>query len=173
MTTLTLCRPAESARHPTPWLGAAALVLAVVAVAAIGGSMMTGVVREWYDTLPKPEWTPPDWVFGPVWTLLYTMMATAAAIVWMEKDRDEICCPVWAFTIQLGLNLAWSVLFFGLRSPLLGFLDICLLWVAAGVTMTQFFLVSRTAGWLMLPYWLWVSFAAVLNGSIVLLAAQS
>ncbi|WP_439631651.1 TspO/MBR family protein [Gemmata sp.] len=173
MTAAPLYAPIGNGRRPAPWVGAAALVAAVVAVAAIGGSMMTGVVREWYDTLPKPEWTPPDWVFGPVWALLYTMMAAAAAIVWREKDRDEIGCPVWAFSIQLALNLAWSVLFFGLRSPLLGFLDICLLWVAAGVTMTQFFLVSRAAGWLMLPYWLWVSFAAVLNGSIVLLAAHS
>ncbi len=169
MASAILPRPVESGPRLKSWIGVIAIVAAVVGVAVIGSTVMTGAVREWYHSVSKPVWTPPDWVFGPVWTALYTMMATAAAIVWLERDNDDICCPVGAFSIQLALNLAWSVLFFGLRSPLLGFLDICLLWVAAGVTMTQFFLVSKTAGWLMVPYWLWITFAGVLNGSIILL----
>ncbi|MCE9561797.1 MAG: tryptophan-rich sensory protein [Planctomycetes bacterium] len=154
---------------PTSWVGVVAITVAVVGVASIGGAVMTTAVTAWYHSIPKPQWTPPDWVFGPVWTLLYTMMGIAASIVWLERNNDDICCPIGAFSIQLALNLAWSVLFFGLRSPLLGFLDICALWVVVGVTMTQFFLVSRTAGWLMLPYWLWITFAGALNASIVLL----
>ena len=159
------------AERPASWIGVTAIAFAVVAVAVIGGTVMTMSANAWYHSIPKPGWTPPDWVFGPVWTLLYVMMGVAASIVWLERDNDDICCPVGAFSIQLVLNLAWSVLFFGLRSPLLGFIDICALWVVVGVTMTQFFLVSRTAGWLMLPYWLWITFAGALNASIVILGA--
>jgi tryptophan-rich sensory protein len=147
------------------------IVLAVAAVAAVGGLVTATSVRTWYPTLPRPAWTPPDRVFAPVWTVLYAMMAAAASIIWVRRAQFDICCPLGAFAIQLILNLAWPLLFFGLRSPLLGFLDICLLWVATGVTVTQFFLVSRAAGWLLAPYWAWVTFAAALNAAIVLLGA--
>jgi len=167
--TAILPRPVDREPRQASWIGVVAIVVAVIAVAVIGGTVMNSTVREWYHTIPKPAWTPPDWVFGPVWMILYTMMATAASIVWLERKTEDICCPIGAFSIQLVLNLAWSLLFFGLRSPLLGFIDICVLWIAAGVAMTQFFLVSRTAGWLMVPYWLWITFAGALNGSIVLL----
>lgn len=152
-------------------LGVVAIVLAVAATAAIGGLVTAPAVRTWYPDLTKPSWTPPAEVFGPVWTTLYAMMAVAASIVWVKRGRgNDICCPMGAFGVQLLLNLAWSVLFFGLRSPLLGFLDICLLWVAVGVTVTQFFLISRPAGWLLVPYWAWLTFAVALNAAIVLLA---
>jgi len=96
-------------------------------------------------------------------------MAVAASVVWLSRRCDDVCCPLSAFEAQLALNLAWSVCFFGLRSPLLGFLDVCLLWVAVALTTAEFFLVSRTAGWLMVPYWLWVTFTAALNGAILIL----
>jgi len=105
-------------------------------------------------------------VFGPVWLVLYAMMALAASLVCLGRD---ICCPVSAFSIQLGLNLAWPVLFFGFHNPLLGLLDVCLLWVATGNTITQFFLVSRLAGWLMIPFCCWMTFVVVPNASIMLL----
>jgi tryptophan-rich sensory protein len=108
-------------------------------------------------------------VFGPVWTALYAAMALAAAVVWLSRDYDDACCPLCAFGAQLVLNLAWTVCFFGLKNPLLGFLDMCLLWVAVALTTAEFFLVSRTAGLLMLPYWAWVTFAAALNAAIVVL----
>lgn len=169
MTTATLHHPDHThARHGS-WLGVAAILAAVAAVAVIGGVVTTSSVNSWYRELPKPIWTPPDWLFGPVWLVLYAMMAVAASLVWLSRERREVCCPLTAFSVQLGLNLAWSGFFFGLRNPLLGFLDICLLWVAIGLTVTQFFQVSRAAGWLMLPYWLWVTFAAALNAAIVLL----
>lgn len=149
-------------------LGVAVIVAATAFVAVLGGAVTATSVGGWYAHLPKPVWTPPDWVFGPVWTALYAMMAVAASIVWISRDRDDVCCPLSAFGAQLFLNLAWSVCFFGLKSPLLGFLDICLLWVAVAVTAAEFFLVSRAAGLLMVPYWLWITFAGVLNATIVI-----
>ena len=160
-------RTARAARAAT-WWGAAAIVMAVATVALVGGIVTAPAVQTWYADLARPAWTPPNWVFAPVWGTLYAMMAAAAVLVWARRDRSEICCPLGAFAIQLGLNLAWPLLFFGLRSPLLGFLDICLLWIAVAVTATQFFLVSRVAGWLLAPYWAWVTFAAVLNAAIIL-----
>lgn len=160
--------PSPPALHPARWVGVGVIVVSVALVAIAGGLATATSVKSWYVTLPKPEWTPPGWVFGPVWTLLYVMMAVAASMVWVTRSRRGECCPMTAFGVQLGLNLAWSVLFFGLRSPVLGFIDVCLLWGAIAVTATQFFRVSRTAGWLMVPYWLWVTFAATLNASIVL-----
>ena len=172
MTTADLHHSPRTAPHPTArattWLGLVVIVLAVAAVAAVGALVTAPAVRSWYPTLPRPAWTPPDRVFGAVWTVLYALMALAAVIVWVRRDRVDVCCPLGAFALQLALNLAWPLLFFGLKSPLLGFLDICLLWVAAGVTVAQFFLVSRIAGWFLAPYWAWVTFAAALNAAIVL-----
>jgi benzodiazapine receptor len=149
-------------------MGVVAIVAAVTAVAVIGSLVTVPAVRTWYPQLPLPAWTPPGWVFSAVWTVLYALMAVAASVVWARRDGIEICCPLGAFALQLVLNLAWPLLFFGLRSPLLGFLDVCLLWVATAVTTAQFYLVSRVAGWLFAPYWAWVTFAATLNAAIVL-----
>ncbi len=168
MATMSLHSREQTSHRHTSWWGVAAIVLAVAAVAAIGELATASSVRTWYPEVAKPSWTPPNQVFGPVWTVLYAMMAAAASVVWLSRNRVDVCCSMSAFAVQLGLNLAWSGLFFGLRSPLLGFLDICLLWVAVGVTVVQFFQVSRLAGWLMAPYWMWVTFAAALNASIVL-----
>jgi tryptophan-rich sensory protein len=154
--------------HPGP-CGVAVIVLACALVPTVATIVSAPAVDGWYSGVPKPSWTPPAWVFGPVWTALYALMAVAASIVWLARDRDDVCCPLTAFGVQLALNFAWSVCFFGLQSPLLGFLDVCLLWVMVAVTTAEFFLVSRTAGWLMVPYWLWVTFAAALNGAILLL----
>ncbi|MBX9626191.1 MAG: tryptophan-rich sensory protein [Gemmataceae bacterium] len=149
--------------------GVGVLAAACLAVAVAGGLVTAGPVKSWYPDLPKPGWTPPDWVFGPVWTALYLMMAVAASLVWLARDRDDVCCPLTAFGLQLTANLLWSVLFFGLESPLLGFLDILVMWGLVGLTTVQFWGVSRAAGGLLVPYWLWVTYAAVLNGSILLL----
>jgi len=91
--------------------------------------------------------------------------------VWLARDSEEVCCPLTAFAVQLTANLLWSVLFFGTRTPVLAFLDLLLLWVVVGVSTAQFFTVSRLAGVLMVPYFLWVSFVALLNGTIVAMAA--
>jgi translocator protein len=149
--------------------GVAVIVLACTLVPVLATSVSAPAVDGWYAGVPKPHWTPPEWVFGPVWTALYALMAVAASIVWLSRARGDVCCPLCAFGVQLVLNLAWSVCFFALRSPLLAFLDVCVLWVVVAVTTAEFFLVSRTAGWLMVPYWLWVTYAAALNAGILVL----
>jgi tryptophan-rich sensory protein len=169
MSSLTLDRLKRDVGARPNLYGVGAIVLACVAVPAIGAAVSAPAVDGWYADVPKPTWTPPSWVFGPVWTALYAMMAVAASLVWVSRAADDVCCPLSAFGVQLLLNLAWSVCFFGLRSPLLAFLDVCLLWVMVAVTAAEFFLVSRAAGWLMVPYWLWVTFAAALNAAILLM----
>jgi len=115
---------------------------------------------EWYAGLRKPSWNPPGWVFGPVWTVLYAAMAVAAWRVWKAGDSR----PALAlYAVQLALNAAWSWLFFGLHRPGLAFVDIVALWAAILATTLAFFPKDRAAGWLMVPYLAWVSFAAVLN----------
>jgi len=169
MSSLTLCGENHSTRTPGPGsLGVAVIVFACAVVSAVGAAVSAPAVGGWYEGIPKPSGTLPESAFGPVRTALFAMMAVAASIVWLSRRCDDVCCPLTAFGVQLALNLAWSVCFFGLRSPLLGFLDVCLLWVAVALTTAEFFLVSRTAGWLMVPYWLWVTFAAALNGAILL-----
>ena len=148
--------------------GVVAIVAVCAAVLVIGAAVSAPGVEGWHAGGPEPNWPPPRWVFGPVWVVLYVVTAVAASIVWLSRRRGDVCCPLSAFGVQLALGLAWSVCFFGLRSPLLGFLDVCLLWVMVAVTAVEFFRVSRTAGWLMAPYWLWVTLAAVLNAAIIL-----
>jgi tryptophan-rich sensory protein len=122
---------------------------------------------EWYETLNKPSFTPPGWIFGPVWTVLYIMMAVAAIIVFRKGLSSEgVRLGLVLFAIQLALNLSWPPVYFGLH--LLGWsvVIIIALWVAIGATTIVFFRISTLAGALMIPYWLWVSFASVLNISI-------
>jgi tryptophan-rich sensory protein len=165
---LTRPHPQTADEHRTwTWGGVVVICVACLAVAVVGGLVTAGPVKTWYPDLPKPDWTPPDWVFGPVWTVLYVLMAAAGSLVWLARDEDDVCCPLTGFSLQLVANLAWSVLFFGFRSPLLGLLDILALWFLIGLTVAQFFVVSRLAAWLLAPYWAWVTYAAFLNGSIV------
>ena len=133
------------------------------AVALLSGLVTAGPVRTWYPALAKPAWTPPPWVFGPAWTVLYAMIAVAAWRIWRRRGRGTALA---AYGAQLVLNAAWSFLFFGARSPLAGLLDILLLWGAIVVTLALFRRVDRLAAWLLAPYLLWVTFAAALNFSI-------
>jgi tryptophan-rich sensory protein len=165
-------RPETADEHRTrSWVGAGIVVAACFAVEVVSGLVTASDLRgDWYAALAKPAWTPPDAAFGPIWSGLYLMMAAAGSLVWLTRDREDVCCPLAGFGLQLAANLAWTVLFFGLHSPFLAFLDVLVLWVLVGLTALHFFEVSKPAGWLMVPYWLWVSFAAVLNGSILALA---
>lgn len=148
------------------WWVLAGFIVACVAVGGLGGFATAQSVVEWYPTLNKPSWTPPSWLFGPVWTLLYLMMAVAAWLVWRAGNSKGALILFWA---QLALNLAWSFLFFGARSPILGLLDIILLWIAIAATIFAFALHSRKAAFLLVPYLAWVSFATALNSAIYLL----
>ena len=120
----------------------------------------------WYSQIQKPSWTPPAWLFGPVWSALYLMMAVAVWWVWRQGGWGAQRGALTLFLVQLVLNAAWSWLFFGLRSPSLGMIGIVLLWIAILLTVLAFFRVSPLAGWLMVPSFLWVSYASALNFTI-------
>jgi len=141
-------------------LGLAGWVLLCFSAAALGGFFLPG---EWYAQLRKPAWNPPGWIFGPVWTALYTMMAVAAWLVWRRGGFAVQRVPLGLFLLQLLFNALWSPLFFGLHNPALAFAEIVLLWLALLATIVAFGKVQRGAGILLLPYLAWVSFAAVLN----------
>lgn len=128
--------------------------------AAMGAWFMPG---EWYALLKKPSWNPPAWVFGPVWTALYAMMAVAAWLVWRRGGFAAQRRPLALFLVQLVLNAAWTPLFFGLKQPGWAFTEIVLLWWAITATLIAFRRVSQAAAWLLAPYLAWVSFAAALN----------
>jgi translocator protein len=134
----------------------------------VGGGMLSGLVTapailEWYPTLNKPSWTPPSWLFGPAWTVFYILMAIAAWLVWKTGNAKT---AMILFFAQLLLNFAWSLLFFGARSPGLGLIDVTAMWLAIAATIFAFAFKSRLAAFLMVPYLCWVSFAAALNAAI-------
>jgi len=124
-------------------------------------------VTTWYPTLAKPGFTPPNWLFAPVWTLLYAMMGVAAFLVWRcGAHRRRVRAALVAFGAQLALNAGWSFAFFGARSPVLGLVVIVLLWGLLAWTIDRFFRVRPVAGWLLVPYLLWVTYALALNAAI-------
>jgi benzodiazapine receptor len=136
----------------------------------IGAIFTTPAVPTWYAALKKPAFTPPGWVFSPVWIALYLLMGVSAFMVWSKGwGEGRVRMALGLFVVQLVLNALWSLMFFGLRSPLAGFVNILALWIFILLTMLYFFKVSTTAGTLLVPYILWVSFAAVLNFSILVL----
>lgn len=146
--------------------------LGLVAVTAVLGSVYTSMsVPDWYDGLAKPEWTPPAWLFGPVWTALYLLMALAAWLVWHRAGGFRPAkLALTLFVVQLGLNVGWSMLFFGFRAPGWALAEIILLWLAILTTALVFLRHSRGAAILLVPYLAWVAFAGALNAAIVGLA---
>ncbi len=134
--------------------------------AAVGAALTAVPVRDWYQTLRKPAWTPPDWVFGPVWTLLYLMMALAAWLVWRRTGWSRGRTALGLFAVQLSLNAVWSPLFFRLQNPGIAFVDIILLWAAIAATLWSFRRISALAASLFFPYLMWVSYATALNWAI-------
>ncbi len=145
------------------WPGLAVWLVLCFAAPALGSAAGPG---EWYAQLQKPAWNPPGWVFGPVWTLLYAMMAVAAWGVWRRGGWRAQRLPLSLFLTQLALNALWTPLFFGLRSPGLALVDIVLLWLALAATLAAFARVHRASAVLLAPYLAWVSFAAFLNFTI-------
>jgi tryptophan-rich sensory protein len=140
----------------------AAWLAASFAAAALGG-IATRQAPEFYAQLVRPEWAPPGWVFGPVWTTLYFLMAVAAWRVWR---KDGFGFPVYVFVVQLAFNALWSWLFFAWRMGAAAFLEVVVLWALIVATVVAFFRVERLAGLLMLPYLAWVSFAAALTYAV-------
>jgi tryptophan-rich sensory protein len=143
-------------------LGLAGWLLATFAAAAVGGAAVANA-GAFYEGLMRPDWAPPSWLFGPVWTVLYILMAVAAWLVWRVNGFRAAVVPLTIFIAQLVVNASWSWLFFAAGYGGLAFADILLLWGLIVSTIVAFRGVSALAGWLLVPYLLWVTFAAVLN----------
>jgi benzodiazapine receptor len=156
----------EKSAYSLVWKGIAAVVICEAA-GALGSLFTSPKIATWYQTLMLPAFAPPSWLFAPVWITLYFLMGIGLFLILREGQRGiSISTPVWIFGIQLTLNVLWSFLFFGLESPLAGLIGIIILWFAIILTIREFYPVSRTAAYLLLPYIVWVSIAAVLNYSI-------
>lgn len=129
----------------------------------VGARFLPG---EWYAGLRKPVWNPPDWIFAPVWTLLYTLMAVSAWLVWHPKGARAVALGLGLYVLQLLFNAMWSWLFFGLHRTGLALAEILLLWCCITAMVIVFWKLDWRAGTLLLPYLLWVSFATVLNATL-------
>ena len=140
----------------------ASLILCQLA-GLLGSLFTTPAIPTWYQTLNKPSFTPPNWIFGPVWISLFILMGISLFMVWRRQYHTQVKAALIFFSVQLSLNVLWSVAFFGLKLPLLGLIDIILLWIAILLTIQNFLRVSKIGGFLLLPYLIWVSFAALLN----------
>jgi len=141
-------------------LGLAGWLVVTFAAAWIGSRYMPGA---WYASLAKPSWNPPNYLFGPVWSVLYVLMAVAAWLVWRKAGFSGAGPALILFVVQLALNSLWSYLFFGQHRPDMAFYDITVLWVAIQIVAALFWRVDPIAGGLMVPYIAWVSFASYLN----------
>jgi tryptophan-rich sensory protein len=141
------------------------LALMVFAVLCIGAASMGAIFRPgaWYESMDRPPWRPPNWLFGPAWAVLFLTMAAAAWMIWSFAPPGQQTVPLAWWGLQLALNACWSPIFFGLRRPGLAFKEVLLLWCAVLGTVISFLGAYPPAGWLLLPYLAWVSFASVLN----------
>lgn len=146
----------------------AIVVVICLVVGYVSGMVTRASITTWYPTLIKPSFNPPNWIFAPVWTSLYIMMGIAAGLVWNQitTHKEAVTKALQFFTIQLVLNALWSYLFFGLHNLILATIEVVLLWLMIFETYSQFTKISKTAGYLLLPYLAWVSFASVLTASI-------
>jgi len=148
------------------WAGLVTFIVLCLGAGGLGAIATTPEIPTWYQDLVKPSWNPPAYLFGPVWTALFVMMAIAGWLVWKPRGFTQAAVPLTLFGSQLVLNVAWSWIFFGAHQPGWAFLEIIVLWLAILATTAAFFRSDKTAGWLMIPYLAWVSFASVLNFTI-------
>ncbi|MEZ6064547.1 MAG: TspO/MBR family protein [Planctomycetaceae bacterium] len=159
-------RPAaeeNSTRSAGDWLALMLFVGVCLGAGGLGAMATTPEIDGWYRTIERPAWSPPDWVFGPVWTTLYVLMGIAAWLVWRLGAQSRNIGPSRLFVIQLILNIAWSWIFFARHEIGWAAVEIVVLWLAIVATTIAFFRRSRIAGWLLVPYLAWVTFASYLN----------
>lgn len=145
--------------------------VAIAQMAGVIGSIFTTPnISGWYGSLTRPTWNPPNWVFGPVWITLYTLIGYAAFLVWEKRKTDvRVQAALWLYGVHLLFNALWSIIFFGMQNPGLAFLEILALDMLIIITTILFWRISRSAGLLMLPYAAWVFFATYLNYTIWIL----
>jgi benzodiazapine receptor len=151
------------------WISFSIFIILCLVIEIVGSFWTRETVSTWYPTLEKPLWTPPDWVFGPVWFCLYIMIAVAGWLIYRAKYSYQRTNALIFYGTQLALNFIWSFLFFSLRSPLLGLIDIILLWIFINLTIIKAWSVSRLAAFLLIPYLVWVTYAVSLNIGICIL----
>ena len=139
-----------------------------LAVGYLSSNVTQSSIKTWYPTIEKPIFNPPNWVFAPVWIMLFIMMGIAAGMVWnkLESNKELVKKGLLFFTVQLLLNALWSYLFFGLNNILLALIEIILLWLIIYETYYIFKQVDKKAGYLLIPYLAWVGFATILTGTI-------
>jgi len=152
-------------RPSRSWWALSGFAAAVIVAATVGGLGVSGTSAE-YNGLEQPAWAPPSWLFGPVWTVLYAMIALAG---WLAWRRVGFTRPLWLYAAQLALNAIWTPLFFGAGQYGLAFVDIAVLWLLIGATVAAFWRIRRAAAVLLLPYWAWVTYASALNLAIWLI----
>jgi tryptophan-rich sensory protein len=152
-----------SGRRAGDLLGLGAFVGLCLTIGALGARFTVPSIDTWYRTLQKPFFNPPDWIFGPVWTVLYLMIAVAGWLAWRSRHVAGARTRMTVYGAQLALNLAWSLIFFGGRMIGLALVNIVLLLALIGVNAVLFWRADRLAGWLLAPYAAWVAFAGVLN----------
>lgn len=149
------------------------LIISILVCEGVGisGTPFTlSAIPTWYAGLEKPFFSPPNWIFGPVWTILYLLMGISFYLLWVKGwKKKSVRYAGILFGIQLLLNFLWTPLFFGLRSPLLGLIDILLLLGVLIYTISKIFPISKTAAYLLVPYLLWISFATMLNAAVLIL----
>lgn len=138
--------------------------IAACTLAAMSGAIFKP--GQWYEDLEKPAWRPPNWLFAPAWMVLYGMIAVSGWFVWLEAGLAGAALAFAVYAVQLLLNAAWSAFFFGLRRPDLAFGELVLLWLSILANILVFWPIDATAGWLLVPYLAWVTFAGALNFSI-------
>lgn len=135
--------------------------------AIVGFYFTSQAIPTWYATLDKPSFNPPDWIFAPVWTILYLTLAVSLYFIMTSRTKNSIA--IYFFFTQLVLNAVWSILFFGLKNPLLSFIDIIVLWIFTLITIITSARVSKTSSLILIPYLLWITFAMILNYYILVL----
>lgn len=141
------------------------ICVAICEIAGILGSLFNlKSIPKWYSKQKKPIFNPPNWIFGPVWTALYFLMGLSLYFVWVSGK--DVSLQLIFFSFQLILNVAWSAIFFGMKKPSFAFIEIILLWISIIINIVVFYSISNISSYLLIPYLLWVSFAAVLNFSI-------
>ena len=153
------------------WIKLLIFILICQLAGIMGSFFTTSQITDWYASLQKPSFTPPNWLFGPVWITLFTLMGISLYWIWGKRLERNFRRAIFFFGLQFVLNILWNFFFFGLESPLFGFIEIILLWITIAITIFEFYKLSKKAGLILLPYIIWVSIATALNYYVLVLNA--